>query len=94
MNKQRLSAVPTAMALRLFAVGLLVAAYPGSVGAQSFQLLEATIEDVHAALESGQITCRTLVQHYMDRIDAYDKTGPALNAVQHLNPRALDEAHL
>ena len=94
MNKQRLSAVPTAMALRFFAATAfgLVAAYPSSVGAQSFQLPEATIENVHAALESGQITCRALVQHYMDRIETYDKTGPALNAVQYLNPRALDEA--
>ena len=60
--------------------------------AQSFRLLEATIDDVHASLTSGQITCRELVQLYLDRIEAYDKNGPELNAVQYVNPRALQEA--
>ena len=60
--------------------------------AQSFRLLEATIDDVHAALASGQITCRALVQRYLNRIDAYDKKGPELNAVQYVNPAALEEA--
>ena len=61
-------------------------------GAQSFQLFEATIDDVHAALTSRQITCRELVQRYLDRIEAYDETGPALNAIQHINPSALQQA--
>ena len=60
--------------------------------AQSFRLLEATIDDVHASLTSEQITCRELVQLYLDRIEAYDKNGPELNAVQYVNPRALQEA--
>ena len=60
--------------------------------AQSFRLLEATIDDVQASLISGEITCRELVELYLDRIEAYDKQGPALNAVQHVNPRALEEA--
>ncbi len=61
-------------------------------GAQSFRLLEATIDDVHAALTSGQITCRELVRRYLDRIETYDETGPALNAIQFINPGALREA--
>ena len=60
--------------------------------AQSFRLSEATIDDVHAALMSGQITCRALVQLYLNRIEAYDKDGSELNAVQYVNPRALEEA--
>ena len=71
------------------AAGLLVSSV---ASAQSFRLLEATIEDVHAALASSQITCSGLVQRYLDRIEAYDAAGPALNAVQHINPRALQEA--
>jgi len=61
-------------------------------GAQTFELLEATIEDVHAALGSGQITCQELVQQYLDRIGAYDQAGPALNAIQHVNSSALEVA--
>ena len=60
--------------------------------AQSFQVLETTIGDVHASLRSGEITCRGLVELYLDRIEAYNKQGPELNAIQHLNARALEEA--
>ncbi len=60
--------------------------------AQSFDVIEATIPGVHAALNANRLTCRQLVQQYLDRIAAYDKSGPALNAIQHVNPRALQEA--
>jgi amidase len=54
-----------------------------------FRLLEATIADVHQALHSGQITCRQLVELYLKRIEAYDRAGPSLTAVQSLNPNAI-----
>lgn len=63
-----------------------------SARAQGFELVEATITSVHKSLASGRLTCRTLVQGYLDRIAAYDQAGPALNTIQHLNPRALDLA--
>jgi Asp-tRNA(Asn)/Glu-tRNA(Gln) amidotransferase A subunit family amidase len=58
----------------------------------AFNLLETTIEQVHAAYKSGELTCRQLVQMYLDRIEAYDKKGPAINAIISLNPDALKEA--
>jgi Asp-tRNA(Asn)/Glu-tRNA(Gln) amidotransferase A subunit family amidase/ABC-type molybdate transport system substrate-binding protein len=58
----------------------------------AFHLLEATIDDVHAALYSGRTTCRELVELYLKRVATYDKAGPALNAVQTVNPRALQDA--
>ena len=61
-------------------------------GAQGFRLLEATVDDVHAAFASGELTCRALVQGYLDRIAAYDQAGPALNAVQTVNADALARA--
>ena len=60
--------------------------------AQDFQLLEATISSAQASMTSGEITCRELVELYLDRIEAYDKQGPELNAIQHINPRVLEEA--
>ena len=60
--------------------------------AQSFDPLEATVASTHEALRARRTTCRSVVQSYLDRIAAYDKTGPALNAIQTLNPRALAEA--
>ena len=58
----------------------------------AFNILETTIDQVHAAYKSGDLTCRQLVQMYLDRIAAYDKSGPALNAIISLNPDALTEA--
>src|SRR5262245_24152983 len=57
-----------------------------------FRLVEAGIDDVRAALASKRLTCRTLVDLYLKRIEAYDKTGPAINAVQTVNVRARQEA--
>jgi Asp-tRNA(Asn)/Glu-tRNA(Gln) amidotransferase A subunit family amidase len=64
-----------------------------AVTAKEFQLLEASIGDIHAALKSKRLTCRELVTLYLKRIEAYDKAGPNLNAVQTINPRALEEAN-
>ncbi|HLN86865.1 MAG TPA: amidase family protein, partial [Candidatus Limnocylindrales bacterium] len=58
----------------------------------AFNLLETTIEEVHAAFNSGELTCRRLVEMYFDRIESYDKNGPAINAIISLNPDALKEA--
>ena len=51
-----------------------------------FQIEEATIDEVQAALRGGSITCRALVEQYLARIDAYDKNGAALNAIVMVNP--------
>ena len=58
----------------------------------SFRLEETTIAGVHAALRAKQITCRALVQRYLDRIAAIDKRGPAINAIVVTNPQALATA--
>ena len=55
-------------------------------------VIEASIADLRAALENGDLTSVTLVQTYLDRIEKYDRTGPCLNAVPVLNPDALAEA--
>jgi Asp-tRNA(Asn)/Glu-tRNA(Gln) amidotransferase A subunit family amidase len=62
------------------------------VSTQAFELVEATIADVHAAYKAGTLTVRQLVQAYLDRIAAYDKKGPAINCIISLNPAALEQA--
>jgi amidase len=57
-----------------------------------FQIVEATIEDVHAEYKAGRLTARALVKAYLDRIEAYDKNGPKINSVITINPKALEEA--
>ncbi len=62
------------------------------MSSRPFRLEEATIDDIHSAFGSGEITCRRLVELYLARIEAYDKSGPELNSILTLNPRALEEA--
>ncbi len=73
-------------------VPLALSTLSSTASAQRFDVMEATIASTHDALRAGRTSCRAIVQAYLDRIAAYDKAGPALNAVQHVNPRALIEA--
>ncbi len=43
-----------------------------------FRLQEATIDDIHRAIRSGQITCRGLVQLYINRAKAYNGVSDML----------------
>ena len=64
--------------------------FPSSLSA--FPLEEATIADLTQAFDAGTLTAEQLVQHYLDRIAAYDQQGPAINAIITLNPDALETA--
>lgn len=59
--------------------------------APPFDVTEASIAQLQAQFKSG-LTCRALVEAYLKRIDAYDKSGPALNALVVVNPDALRQA--
>ena len=50
---------------------------------------EATVDQLQKLLSAGKISSVQLTQLYLDRITAYNKKGPALNAVIELNPDAL-----
>jgi Asp-tRNA(Asn)/Glu-tRNA(Gln) amidotransferase A subunit family amidase len=57
-----------------------------------FRIEEATIADVHRAITKGPVTARQLVLQSFQRIEAFDKAGPAINAIITINPRALERA--
>jgi Asp-tRNA(Asn)/Glu-tRNA(Gln) amidotransferase A subunit family amidase len=57
-----------------------------------FVVEEATIADIHAAMQDGRLTAEALVRHYLDRIEAYDKEGPSINALITINDHALERA--
>ncbi|MCO1339398.1 amidase [Kocuria polaris] len=57
-----------------------------------YPVVEATIARLRADLESGVVTSVGLVEAYMARIDAFDVSGPELNAVVVRNDEALAEA--
>lgn len=58
-------------------------------GAKPFSVVEASIPEMRAAMEQGQVTSREIVQQYLTRIALYEDE---LNAVISINPRALEEA--
>ena len=45
---------------------------------QPFRLDEATIDELHAAIKSGRTTCVAVVQHYIDRVRAYNGVASLL----------------
>ena len=57
-----------------------------------FRVEETTIGAIQDAIRDGRVTCRALVDAYLRRIDAYDRNGPALNAIVVLNPDARQQA--
>ena len=57
-----------------------------------FDLLTANITDIQAAVAAGALTYERLVTLYLNRIEAYDRKGPKLNAVLQIHPRALELA--
>ncbi|ATY66080.1 amidase family [Cordyceps militaris] len=58
----------------------------------SFNVVEAGLEDIQAALTSGAMTCVQLVAEYLRRISVYDCRGPSLNSIPLINARVFDEA--
>jgi amidase len=58
-------------------------------GEQKFDVMEATIEQIHAAMLAGKLTSHDLVQDYLDRIHAYN---PTINCVIATNNAALADA--
>jgi amidase len=54
-----------------------------------FTIVEASVADLQAAMQSGKATSVSLVKAYLARIKAIDKSGPRINSMIELNPDAL-----
>lgn len=52
----------------------------------------ATIEDLNAAFDSGELTSERLIEMSLARVEAYDQAGPELHAMLWLNENALERA--
>ncbi|MES1924921.1 amidase family protein [Salinisphaera sp. T31B1] len=51
-----------------------------------------TIGELRAGFADGSLSCAQVTRHYLDRIAAYDKQGPAINAMITVNPAAMAQA--
>jgi Asp-tRNA(Asn)/Glu-tRNA(Gln) amidotransferase A subunit family amidase len=74
------------VALGIALVGCVPDAY-----APPFEVTEASIAEIQSAIASGATTCREVVQGYLDRIEALDRST-GLHAISMVNPRALATA--
>ena len=80
---------------QILACLLLLALSPRHMFAQAvtpFEVHEASIRDLQAAMTDGRTTAVALVDAYLARIAAYDRGGPRINAMIRLNPRAREQA--
>jgi amidase len=76
--------------LELVAAGTAVAlARPLSAAETSLDLDEITVSELQEGMRGGRFTARALAEAYLQRIDAIDKRGPAINAIIELNPDAM-----
>ncbi len=59
---------------------------------KSFELEEAMIPNLQAAMESGRESATSITRKYLRRIEEIDQRGPTLKAVIEINPDALSIA--
>jgi len=59
--------------------------------APKFPFVEATIDDVHTAIETGSMTCADIVDGYLRRIERYDQSS-GMNAIIFTNPNVQNKA--
>ncbi|MGE5561600.1 MAG: amidase [Chloroflexota bacterium] len=57
--------------------------------AESFELIEATVDAMQQAMATGALTSEQLVSAYLERIARHDHGGGKLNSVLEVNPDAL-----
>jgi amidase len=57
-----------------------------------FELDEATVSSLQAAMQAGHLTARSITQLYIDRISRLDRSGPLLQSIIEVNPDALKTA--
>ena len=57
-----------------------------------FDAFELSIPALQSAMARGEITAQELVRQYLERIEAFDQSGPRINAMLHINPRVMEEA--
>ena len=71
-RRRRVSTGALAGAALCVLMPAIVAAQPGTGQSEGFQVEEATIEGIHRAIQGGRISCRGLVQAFVDRARAYN----------------------
>lgn len=88
------------LSLTLFPINALAFASSGAIAEKESvsndigkaEIFEASISELIKMLESGKITSEKLCSVYIERINAYDKSGAKLNSIISINKNALAQA--
>ena len=74
------------------AIAVLWTAAPAPAAEPAIDPETATVAELQAGMEAGELTSEQLTRLYIDRIEALNSRGPGLNAVRVLSPNALSQA--
>ena len=77
--------------LAVYILITLLSASCGNRSLKEISLIELTIPEVQNYLLNGQISCRSLVEGYLKRIEMYDESS-GINAITVVNSQALNKA--
>jgi amidase len=68
---------------------LLLLALLSACGSDAPGIEEASIAELHDRMQRGELRAEELVSAYLERIDAFDRSGAGLNSIVEINPDAL-----
>lgn len=89
----RLTAVrPRLLVLLVLAAAAACLAAASSAAARSLDLETVTTAQIVSSFDSGKLSCQALIKAELERIAAYDQSGPGLNAIITVNPHAMEDA--
>ena len=85
-------AMRTAAVLAVLSGLMIGCGVPPGDSRPGFDVAEKSVRELGAAMADGAVTAVDLVAAYLERIEAFDQRGPALNAMIAINPRAAEVA--
>ena len=85
-SNSRRSFLKTSVASAALAVGLSCTGKRSEQSIPQFELDEISISELQRMMGSGELTARSIVEKYLDRIERVDKSGPNINSIIELNP--------
>ena len=86
------TAAVSGLAAAVFPSMMKSARTPAALEIRSSEFDEISVSELQEGMKSGKYTARSIVEHYLDRIDRIDKHDVNLNSIIELNPDALDIA--
>jgi len=97
MNRQLRTNIKKLLKINFFLIIILIlqvscqppSGEPGTTAYDNFRFLEQDIAGLQQGYRDGSFTIKEVVQTYLDRIEAIDRNGPAVNSVIVVNPDAI-----